>query len=135
MTALEAARGYAERGWRTVPIPAREKGPKIKGWTGLHIQPREVERYFSGQQNVGLILGDPYNLTDVDLDATEALWAWSEFAPDTGFVFGRKSKPASHYFFYCDPGPKLRQYRDPCVSDNQKAMLVEVRAYTEQGVV
>lgn len=137
MTILESARSYVQRGLFVVPVPFREKGPKIKGWQNLRLGEEDLKRYFSGEQNIGLILGTPYNLTDVDLDASEALWTWPEFGPETGMVWGHKSKPASHHIFRTDPEVRMLQFRDPTVTGEgkaeEKAMLLELRSYTEKG--
>jgi archaellum biogenesis ATPase FlaH len=125
---------YTERGDFAVPIPPDEKGPDILQWQKLRLGLPDLPRYFNGsRQNLGLILG-LNNLTDIDLDAPEAQWTWGEFAPETGMVFGRKSKPASHYFYRTDGKLKLRQYLDP-TRKGDGAMLLELRSYTTQGEI
>jgi hypothetical protein len=138
MTVIEAARWYTQRGFWVIPIPFGEKGPKLKDWPALRLEAGDIDRYFNGaKQNIGVLLGAPWNLCDVDLDSHEALWTWSEFAPETAMVFGHKSKPASHFFYRTDGALKLRQYRDPTfgAGKDEKAMLLELRSFTEQGGV
>ena len=48
MTPLDIALGYAARGWCPIPIPDRQKGPKIKGWPGLRITDKNARDYFNG---------------------------------------------------------------------------------------
>ena len=59
----------------------------------------DLPKYFTGMAvNVGLILGDEYGTTDIDLDCEEAIAAAGELLPETAMIFGRRFKPASHYF-------------------------------------
>jgi hypothetical protein len=90
----EKRRGWASiytlNGWFTVPVPPREKGPALKGWPELRITEDQLEEYFQGDGNIGVLLGDPSGgLTDVDLDAKEALAAADTFLPPTPMISGR----------------------------------------------
>src|SRR5437016_9106164 len=100
MTALEAAGFYLEMGFHPVPIPTREKAPALNGWQTLRLTGPELPKYFNGSPlNVGLLLGDEYGSTDVDLDCPEALAVAPEFLPETRMIFGRHSSPRSHHFY------------------------------------
>jgi hypothetical protein len=103
---------------------------------------KDLPAYFNGRkQNIGALTGVPYNLTDVDLDGQEALWAWPPFAPETAMVFGRRSKPASHYFYRSDPAIQLIQLKDPLrvkdedAADDDRSMLIELRSFKKNGSV
>ena len=67
----------ADRGWWIVPIPLREKGPRIKGWREMRIGPEDFDRHFHAPCNAGIILGLPDTsgryLIDIDLDSPEAV--------------------------------------------------------------
>jgi hypothetical protein len=101
----------------------------------------DLEDYFTGEkQNIGVLQGEPWNLCDVDLDSPEAMWAWMEFAVETGVVFGHRSKPASHYFFRSDRPLKSQRYKDPVKKDDKaekedKACLMELRSLKTDGTV
>jgi hypothetical protein len=96
-SAVAAAAAWIERGYLVEPIPVREKKPAIKGWPSLRISVKDLPIYFEGPaQNIGVLLGDDYGSTDVDLDCDKALLAASEFLPDTRLIFGHRSKPSSH---------------------------------------
>src|SRR5688572_84736 len=101
MSALELARDYLGRGWAPIPIPAGEKGPRIKGWQHLRITAAEAARYFNGAaQNIGIILGEAsHDLVDADLDCQEAVTLAPYFLPPTDAVFGREGKPHSHRLY------------------------------------
>jgi predicted P-loop ATPase len=132
MTTLEAARDWKKRGYFIVPIPSRKKGPTLKGWQNLRIQEDDLPRYFNGaHQNIGVLQGDTYGSTDVDLDCREALAAWPALAIETGLVFGRQSKPGSHWFYRSDPPLKAKKYIDPL----DKATLIELRGLKSDGMI
>jgi len=96
----DAARAYAERGWSPVPIPYKEKGPRGKDW-GRPIDPAQLAQHFNGgPQNIGIILGAASGgLTDVDLDCSETVALAPYVLPRTGAIFGRESKPSSHWLY------------------------------------
>jgi hypothetical protein len=132
-----AARGYIEVwGWSPIPLPPREKGPKLKEWQNLRVTGDNVDYHFPGDkpQNMGVLLGGPNDPTDVDLDCAEALAVADDFLPPTRRVAGRKSNPLSHRFYRADPrtGQGTEQFRD--VGKN-KEMLVELRSLGAQTVV
>ncbi len=119
---LEAARWWVSHGFWPVPIPSRSKKPEGDGWPDLRIDETNVRQYFNGRPlNIGVLLGDKYNSADVDLDCPEALAVAHAFLPPTGMIFGRKSKPASHWIYRSDPAVKTRQFKDG------QQMLVELR--------
>jgi len=113
---------YAARGWKPIPIPRGEKGPKSKDWDKRTYNP---DRDFDGS-NVGVQLGlVSCGLTDVDLDCAEAIALAPDFLPPTGAVFGRKSKPRSHWLYTIDdPDPDKSAIR---LIDDAKKAIIELR--------
>jgi hypothetical protein len=92
MTPLEAAAQCIDRGLLPIPIPFREKAPKIRDWPSLRLTKADLEKHFNGvPSNLGVILGDDYGTADVDLDCAEAIAAARELLPETGLIFGRQS--------------------------------------------
>ncbi len=94
MTAVASneARMLLRHGIYPVPIPRGEKAPRLKRWQTLRITPDTVERYFNGDTNVGVLLGEPSGgLVDIDLDCAEAITLAPLLLPNTGWVFGRRS--------------------------------------------
>lgn len=135
MTPLERARNFIVRGFNTVPIPHRQKKPVLPNWPNLRIGLDDAAQYFNGQQmNIGIILGEPWNLTDVDVDAREALWAAPEFLPETGWMHGRHSKPASHAFYWTDEAVLTERLKDPLVT-SEEGCLIEIRSFKSDGSV
>lgn len=119
-----------------MPIPTRSKKPEGDGWQDLRVDHETAEQYFDGEQmNVGVLLGDKYGSCDVDLDCLEARRVAPTFLPPTGMIFGRKSAPASHYFFRSDPRVKIRKYNDPLKPTETRDTLVELRGTCADGHV
>jgi hypothetical protein len=91
---------------------------------------------FREDQNIGLRLGRISNqLTDVDLDAPEAVAAAPEFLPPTTMVCGRESKPRSHYFYTASGELLSLKLEDPVLklTDPDNATIIELRANARNG--
>jgi hypothetical protein len=131
---FEVALDYINRGWQPIPIPFREKGPTIAGWTELRITREGAGRYFNGSpQNIGIILGEVSGgLVDVDIDCTEALHLAPHLLPGTSGRFGRASKRASHWLYFSDV-PKHLKFEDPNI-DGPGKTIVELRSGGVQTV-
>lgn len=131
MTVLDIARCYFARGWRTIPVPFQTKRPTLAGWQTLRLEEADLAHHFNGQpSNIGTLLGEPSGgLVDVDLDCAEALPLAARFLPTTHSVFGRATKPRSHYEYYADPSVPTEKFEDV-----DGAMLVELRSTGGQTV-
>src|SRR5262249_39059033 len=124
MSPIEAARRWTEKGYFVIPVPFRQKRPEVVGWPELRINFDDLDHYFSGQLNVGLLLGEPFGISDVDLDSPESADLWQQFAPPTKCAFGRPSKPFSHWLYHCDPPVSSIKFTDPI----DKQTLLELRS-------
>ncbi len=143
MDAIETALAYRRRGWMPVPIPYRKKGPRIDDWPKLRLGEAEIKEQFDGRKlNVGIILGPASgNLVDIDLDCTEAIRLARFFLPPTDSIFGRESKPASHWIYssnlatekFLEPksGVTLLEIRGNCT--NGKAVQTVFPGSTHPG--
>jgi hypothetical protein len=131
-TAREAARRFADRGWRPVPLRSKDKRPVATEWNQLFIGPDEIDRHFAETANVGLLLGEPSGgLVDVDLDCFEAIEAATDFLPGTGMTWGRASRPRSHRDYIADPCPANVSFKDP----TDGTALVELHSTNRQTMV
>jgi hypothetical protein len=124
--AVAIALDAIERGWNPVPVRIGKKAPKSKGWQKIRRTGETVSKEFGGGGwNVGVQLGPMSNgLADVDLDCPEAIALAPFFLPETAAVYGRCSKPRSHWLYVCDdPAPKgsIKHV------DELKAAIVELR--------
>jgi putative DNA primase/helicase len=127
----DIALGYVRRGWHVVPVPFREKGPRLKGWQNLRIDTAEqIALYFRGPTNIGVILGAASGgLVDIDIDCAEAVEIGGGMLPKTGAVFGRASKPDSHRLYrVTGPAPSMK-FDDPVRGDT----LIEQRGDKQDG--
>ena len=126
--AVHAALEYHRRGWRVIPLAARSKSPKVKGWPTLVLDEPGIRRQFKGACNVGVVLGDASGgLVDVDLDSDEAVALSATFLPPTGCVFGRASRPASHWVYVADGVPRTARYATG-PPGGEREVLLELRA-------
>jgi len=132
MTTLDAAVAWIRQGFSPIPVPHRSKRPILNGWERLEITANAAPKYFSGDfQNIGVLLGDKFGSTDVDCDCTEAITAARELLPETGLIFGRRSKPFSHYLYRTDPPVRTQQFHDPL----DHATLIELRGLPSDGSI
>jgi hypothetical protein len=128
---IEAALEYQRRGWRVVPVPAGEKGPRARGWPEDSLSPEVIPHRFGQNENVGVILGSRSGgLVDADLDCSEALALADLYLPPTGAEFGRASKPRSHRL-YTAPGTTFAAFADPL--QDRKSTILELRADGSAG--
>lgn len=128
-TSLDIAGCYQEEGWAVLPIPSKDdpcwrlswaskipenkrgKVPFGRNWQKIRYKNyEELKRDFRPQDyvNIAVILGKPSGgLVDIDLDCDDAIAVAREVFDDAA-VFGRESKPRSHYLFYCDIEKSLK---------------------------
>lgn len=107
---LDSLDYYWGLGWALVPVPHKEKGPKLPGWQKLRLDFEDLPEAFPVPSNVGVILGEASGgLVDVDLDCADAVELAPSFLPVT-WIFGRASKRASHWLYLC-PGVKTERYQ------------------------
>jgi P4 family phage/plasmid primase-like protien len=132
MTPLDAAITWIQKGFSPVPVPHRSKRPVLKEWQQLEITTEGASQYFNGaSQNIGVLLGDKFGSADVDCDCPEAITAARELLPETGLIFGRQSKPFSHFFYRSDPPAHTAQFIDPL----DQSTIVELRGLSSDGSV
>ena len=114
-----AAKAYRLRGWAPLPFSRGCKGPTYSGWQDFVADDNTV---FNGC-NIGNLLGaKSAGLIDCDLDCPEACALAADVLPPTNAIFGRASKPRSHWLYQCDPTPATRQFQF------DKSMIVELRS-------
>src|SRR5690348_9157119 len=112
---LSMALQYHERGWPVTPVVLRKKVPILNDWPNKVLSREEIAHFFqTGEHNVGVVLGSAARgLIDVDLDSPEAIKLAPYFLPQTGCVFGRNSKPRSHWLYQIDEPGRTERLRDP----------------------
>lgn len=132
MTPLDAAIAWIQKGFSPVPVPHRSKRPVLQGWERLETTVDLASRYFTdASQNIGLLLGDKYGSADVDCDCPEAITTARGLLPETGLIFGRQSKPFSHYLYRSDPPVRAAQFNDPL----DHKTIIELRGLSSDGSI
>jgi hypothetical protein len=125
---------YLERGLRVVPVRHMGKVPAVRNWQNLAVTKDNVTDHFGGgPHNIGVLLGKPSSfLADVDLDSELAIRLAPYFLPKTGSVFGRFSRPRSHYQYRLEKEVYRKflspqQNGTPAPPGNHGDCLVELR--------
>ena len=132
---LRSAKKYIRLGWKVVPIPRKQKAPLLVGWPELRIKESEIPDSFRRGDNIGILWGEPSHwAVDVDLDCTEAIALAPSFLTETDRVYGRETRPTSHYL-YQSKGIEPIKFNDPEPSDPDDACLLELRSTGQQSVV
>lgn len=105
-----------------VMIPLSGKKPLTEGWQNTkesHPDALDPET----DDNIGVVLGDASKgMVDVDIDRPSALPLARFFLPKTEMIFGRESKPRSHWIYRCGEAGSCRKWQD------EKGVIVELRA-------
>lgn len=79
-------RRYMAEGLSVIPIPPKEKGPRVPNWQATSF----AEEDFGPNDNIGVRLGEPSGgLVDIDLDAKEAIIAARTLLLQSQRVHGR----------------------------------------------
>src|SRR5262245_56870127 len=131
ITPLEAAVRYTHDRYSVIPVPYRSKDPGFTGWPQVRLTEADLPRHFNGKpQNIGLLLGEPSNwLIDIDIDHPVAIELAYQCLPPTPAVFGRPSKPRSHWLYRVTAPIQTKQFRI------HKLSIVEIRSTGLQTVV
>lgn len=88
-------------GFRPVPLHYRSKAAVNRDYTDPDYRPPGDELWKRSQLGLGIVTGPP-GPVDLDLDCEEAVFFARRFLPATSAVFGRPSKPQSHYLYKVD---------------------------------
>jgi len=138
MSILDAALDYCRRGFIVTPL--HEKRPILECWQERNLGAADLPRNFRDGRNIGIVLGGPVGIVDVDLDNPLAIAASDLLLPKT-VQSGRLRRLWSHYWYLCDPVPTTRKYTLPKVMaarlkvEPGEAMLAELRSTGHQTVV
>jgi hypothetical protein len=112
---------------RFVPVPAGEKHPRRK-WQDIRLTAEQMQQHIARGENVAIRVGGDGGIVDADLDCAEAMALAPTYLPATGAIFGRRSKPGSHWL-YRAAGATYTSFADPTNGE----MLAELRADGRDG--
>jgi putative DNA primase/helicase len=136
--ALDATLEYHRRGFIVTPLHG--KRPVLRRWHKRQLSEEELPLYFVDGRNVGLVLGGPVGVVDVDLDNLGAVAAADIILPPT-LESGRKWGPRTHRWYICRPTPAPRKYALPKLIAEQfkvetsEDVLVELRGFGQQTMI
>jgi hypothetical protein len=118
----EYATLYISKGWPVVPLTSKTKDCYAPNWQNIVFSPDD----FQENDNIGIKqLG---GLIDIDLDSDEVVALASDFLPPTNAIYGRKSKPLSHWLYKCpNPPKKTIAFTDLGAAKEVKSTLIEIR--------
>jgi putative DNA primase/helicase len=126
-----AAQRFIRAGYSAIPVPKGRKKPSRRAWQKLRIGEDQVDEFFVGPMNVGLLPGKPSGgVIDVDIDSPEAAAIADLFLPATEMVHGRRSKPASHRWYRVANAPAPLKFSDP-----DGRCLIEIRSTGQHTLV
>ena len=128
-----AAAYYHQQGYRPVPIPAKEKGPRIKDWPNYQFDAATSARDFPAGCNIGLIMGA--GILCVDLDHERVLSIAEQFLPPSGCVIGRPGRPRCHWFYRLADGELLPSKGWKAKVDGKTVNLIDLLSDGKQVVV
>jgi hypothetical protein len=116
---------YFDRGYELKPVPSGQKRPIIKGWPD---RDSSLDDFYD-DSNVAIRLGKRSGgLLDCDLDCEEAIELAPLYLLETEAIFGRKSKPRSHWLYIAE-GAQFETFIDPVAQQT----LLELRADGRDG--
>lgn len=123
---IQTLKWVRKQGFRPVPLRKRSKAALDEKYVDPNYKPQDDSLWTGRDLGVGVVTGPRHGgPVDVDLDCAEAVFFAARFLPQTSAVFGRPSKPRSHYLYRTDDQavPKFALL-DPIA----KATIVELRA-------
>lgn len=111
--------------FRPVPLHHQSKASVVRDYVAVDYQPPGDELWATHDYGVGCVTGPHLSgPVDIDLDCSEAVFFAERFLPPTPAVFGRQSKPKSHYIYRVDvPVFDKQAFFDP----KAKSVIVEAR--------
>jgi hypothetical protein len=134
-TARDAAALYLERGCVPIPVGYGSKKPLLEDWPSLRPSVDDLRHLFprGKKLNLGLLLGAPSGLVDVDLDTPEAVAAGGLLLPQTRWVSGYPGRARSHYWYRVGAPPEkaTEKYLDL----DGSTVLLELRSTGAQSCV
>ena len=118
-TVREAAQQYIDRGWQVVLLRPQSKKCVDDDWLTRTYTPDD----FSDANNIGI--KSTQGLVDIDCDCAEAVFMAEAFLSRTRAVYGRRSRPKSHWLYLCPEITDPTAYKDLIEKKNVLEMRVK----------
>lgn len=128
MTTVKETYEWCQRhGFFPVVLHPRSKASVSRNYVEPNYQAPPAGAFFP-DKNIGVVLGPARKgPIDVDIDCPEAAFFAPYFLPKTNAVFGRPSKPRSHYLYIVKDATPTVQITDKSVNGDKKT-IIEMRA-------
>lgn len=128
----DSVQWHWDRGIKTIPVHYRDKNPIGHGWQNTTDSLAVFrERVGNAHCNVGILLGGPSQVVDIDLDSESARVLAPKFLPPTDYRWGRPGNPHSHYLYRCrDKVLPPAKFSKP-----DGTVLLELRGDGQQSVI
>ena len=98
----DAALELKRHGIQPVLLKPHDKAPVHNEWQKQQLSEANIPQLFSSSHNVGVQYGPVSGgLVDVEFDSETARVLAPQFMPPTRTIFGRQSKPRSHWLYRC----------------------------------
>jgi len=112
--------------FRPVPLHPRSKAAISRAYVEKNYTPPPDDYWRRNDFGVGIVTGPSHHgPIDIDMDCDEAVYFSERFLPHTPAIFGRASKPRSHYLYKVNAATMDKvAFIDPVL----KSTIVEVRA-------
>lgn len=100
---LQTLSWVRKHGFKPVPLHPESKAALSREYTDPNYRPPNDDFWKSRDYGIGVATGPLHSgPVDVDLDCPEAVAMAARFLPPTQAIFGRASKPRSHYLYVVD---------------------------------
>lgn len=122
---LQTLQWMRKNNLKPVPLHFRSKAAMSRDYVSVDYQPPSDDYWRGHNCGVGCVTGPIQGgPVDGDLDCVEAIFFAPRFLPSTSAVFGRASKPKSHYLYRVDVSSfDKRTFLDPV----NGAVIIELR--------
>lgn len=128
---IQTLKWMRKQGFRPVPLHFKSKAATSQAFVAKDYKPPDDALWQQHEYGLGVVTGPSHSgPIDIDLDCEEAIFFASRFLPPTDAVFGRASKPKSHYLYRVDtPTFDKQALLDPTMTAG--ATIIEMRG--DQG--
>jgi hypothetical protein len=128
MTTVQETHDWCtHHGFFPVVLHPRSKASVSRNYVEPNYQAPPAGAFFP-DKNIGVVLGPARKgPVDIDIDCPEAAFFAPYFLPKTNAIFGRKSKPRSHYLYIIKESYPTIQITDKSVNGDKKT-IIEMRA-------
>ncbi len=129
---IQTLKWVRKQGFKPVALRKQSKAAIGQAYVDLKYVPPGDDYWQQRDIGIGVVTGPSHSgPTDVDLDCPEAVFFAARFLPPTPAVFGRASKPSSHYLYRPDVGDNeglhKQAFNDPLIR-GAGTTICEIRA-------